>query len=56
MLAAGAALPDRVHGLGVLGGVAPTRGEDAAEGGPIQLAVRLAPLLGRRPGARWGWP
>ena len=25
-LAAGAALPDRVHGVGVLGGVAPPRG------------------------------
>lgn len=44
-LAAGAALPDRVHGVGILGGVAPTRGPDAAEGGPIQLALRLAPLL-----------
>lgn len=45
VLAAGAALPERVHGIGVLGGVAPTRGPDAAPGGPIQLAVRLAPLL-----------
>ena len=45
VLAAGAAMPDRVHGVAVLGGVAPTRGEDAAEGGPIQLAVHLAPLL-----------
>ncbi|WP_139983676.1 alpha/beta fold hydrolase [Nocardioides litoris] len=44
-LAAGAALPDRVRGVGVLGGVAPTVGVDAAEGGPIRLAVRLAPLL-----------
>ena len=44
-LAAGAALPQRVHGVGVLGGVAPTVGLDAAPGGPIQLAVRLAPLL-----------
>lgn len=44
-LAAGAALPGRVHGVGVLGGVAPTIGPDAAAGGPIQLAVRLAPLL-----------
>lgn len=44
-LAAGAALPDRVHGIGVLGGVAPTQGVDAVEGGIIQLAVRLAPLL-----------
>ncbi|GAA4688344.1 alpha/beta hydrolase [Nocardioides nanhaiensis] len=44
-LAAGAALPDRVRGVGILGGVAPTVGPDAAEGGPIRLAVRLAPLL-----------
>ncbi|GEP39531.1 hypothetical protein NPS01_31940 [Nocardioides psychrotolerans] len=44
-LAAGAALPQRVHGVGVLGGVAPTAGPDAAEGGIIQLAVALAPLL-----------
>ncbi|MEP9365704.1 alpha/beta hydrolase [Nocardioides sp. CN2-186] len=44
-LAAGAAMPDRVHGVGVLGGVAPTRGPDAVEGGIIQLAVHLAPLL-----------
>jgi pimeloyl-ACP methyl ester carboxylesterase len=45
-LAAGAAFPDRVHGIGILGGVAPTRGADAVGGGLIQLAVRLAPLLG----------
>lgn len=45
VLAAGAALPDRVHGIGVLGGVAPTRGVDAADGGAIQLAVALAPFL-----------
>jgi pimeloyl-ACP methyl ester carboxylesterase len=44
-LAAGAALPDRVHGVGVLGGVAPTWGPDRAEGGIIQLAVHLAPFL-----------
>ena len=44
-LAAGAALPDRVHGVGVLGGVAPTRGADAATGGAVQLAVQLAPLI-----------
>lgn len=51
VLAAGAALPDRVHGVGVLGGVAPTVGEDAVDGGLIQLAVRLAPFisLGRVP-------
>lgn len=45
VLAAGAAMPERVPGIGVLGGVAPTRGPDAIEGGKIQLAVRLAPLL-----------
>ncbi|WP_408895966.1 alpha/beta fold hydrolase [Nocardioides sp. R1-1] len=44
-LAAGAALPERVRGVGVLGGVAPTRGPDAAEGGIIRLAVHAAPLL-----------
>lgn len=45
VLAAGAAMPDRVDSVAVLGGVAPTQGVDAAAGGPIQLAVRLAPLL-----------
>ena len=54
-LAAGAALPDRVHGVGVLGGVAPTRGPDAIEGGPSQLAVRLAPLHLRSAGCRSAW-
>lgn len=44
-LAAGAGLSDRVRGVGVLGGVAPTRGVDAVGGGAIQLAVRFAPLL-----------
>ncbi|MDT0203316.1 alpha/beta hydrolase [Nocardioides sp. AE5] len=44
-LAGGHGLPDRVHGVGVLGGVAPTVGEEAAEGGIIQLAVRLAPVI-----------
>ena len=44
-LAAGAGLPERIRGVGVLGGVAPTRGEDAIGGGAIQLAVRFAPLL-----------
>ncbi|HWJ82204.1 MAG TPA: alpha/beta hydrolase [Nocardioides sp.] len=44
-LAAGAGLPGRVTGVGVLGGVAPTVGPDAVAGGPIQLAVRFAPLL-----------
>lgn len=44
-LAAAVGLPDRVRGVAVLGGVAPTRGPDAIGGGPIQLAVRMAPLL-----------
>jgi pimeloyl-ACP methyl ester carboxylesterase len=44
-LAAGAALPDRVHGVGVLGGVAPTRGPDAISGGLVTLAPYAAPLL-----------
>jgi len=45
VLAAGANLPHRVHGVGVLGGVVPTTGPDAADGGIIQLAVHLAPFL-----------
>jgi pimeloyl-ACP methyl ester carboxylesterase len=45
VLAAAANLPHRVHGVGVLGGVVPTVGPDAADGGIIQLAVHLAPLL-----------
>jgi len=44
-LAAGAALPDRVHGVGVLGGVAPTQGPDAISGGLVALAPYVAPLL-----------
>jgi pimeloyl-ACP methyl ester carboxylesterase len=45
VLAAGAKLPHRVHGVGVLGGVVPTIGPDADDGGLIQLAVHLAPFL-----------
>lgn len=44
-LAAGAALPDRVHGVGVLGGVAPTVGPDAIGGGLVALTPYLAPLV-----------
>lgn len=44
-LAGGAAMADRVLDVGVLGGVAPTTGPDAAPGGPIQLAVKLAPAI-----------
>ena len=45
VLAAGAALPDRVHGVGVLGGVAPTKGPDAIAGGLVSLAPYAAPVL-----------
>jgi pimeloyl-ACP methyl ester carboxylesterase len=44
-LAAGAAMPERVHGVGVLGGVAPTQGSDAISGGLVALAPYVAPLL-----------
>lgn len=45
VLAAGATMPDRVHGIGVLGGVPPTRGTAAVDGGVVQIAVHLAPLV-----------
>lgn len=45
-LAAGAALPERVHGVGVLGGVAPTQGVDAIRGGLVEVAPYAAPVLG----------
>lgn len=44
-LAAAVGMPDRVRGVAVLGGVAPTQGLDAIGGGPIQLAVRLSLAL-----------
>lgn len=44
-LAAAAAMPDRVRSTAVLGGVAPTVGEDAAPGGLVRVAVPFAPLL-----------
>jgi pimeloyl-ACP methyl ester carboxylesterase len=44
-LAAGAAMPDRVHGVGVLGGVAPTQGPDAISSGLMTLAAYAAPVL-----------
>src|SRR5689334_130490 len=44
-LAAGAALPDRVHGVGVLGGVAPTQGPDAISGGLVAIAPYAAPVV-----------
>ena len=45
VLAAGAAMPHRVLGVAVLGGVAPTQGVDAPPGGIVQLAAHLAPLV-----------
>ncbi len=44
-LAAGAALPDRVKGIAVIGGVAPSVGPDAIPGGAVGLAAHLAPLV-----------
>ncbi len=51
VLATAYRFPDRVIAGAVLGGVAPSRGPDAAKGGIIGLATRLAPLveLTRRP-------
>jgi len=45
VLAAGVALPDRVQGITVIGGVAPGVGPDAVGGGAIGLARHLAPLV-----------
>jgi pimeloyl-ACP methyl ester carboxylesterase len=44
-LAAAHALGDRVPSVGVLGGVAPTRGLHAARGGLMSLAMPWAPVL-----------
>jgi pimeloyl-ACP methyl ester carboxylesterase len=44
-LAAGVGLPDRVHGVGVLGGVAPTVGPDAIRGGLVEIAPYAAPVV-----------
>ena len=41
-LAAAVGLPGRIRRVGVMGGVAPTVGPDAAEGGLIQIAAHLA--------------
>jgi len=50
-LAAGAVLGTRVRAVGVLGGVAPTKGPDSIDGGLVAVGVRCAPLLrvGRLP-------
>jgi pimeloyl-ACP methyl ester carboxylesterase len=44
-LGCAAAMPDRVLAVGVLGGVAPTRGPDAIGGGVMALGSFMAPLL-----------
>jgi pimeloyl-ACP methyl ester carboxylesterase len=44
-LACCAALPDRIAAAGVLGGVAPAKGPDAAEGGIIRRTALIAPLV-----------
>lgn len=46
-LAMGALLPDKVAGCCVLGGVAPSVGDDAADGGVVALAVTFQWLLRR---------
>lgn len=50
-LASAVAMPDRVLGLEVIGGVAPTVGVDAVGGGLVAVAAPFAPLLslGRLP-------
>jgi pimeloyl-ACP methyl ester carboxylesterase len=50
-LATSAAMPDRVRGIEVLGGVAPTVGSDAVGGGTVGLFRPLVPLVevGRLP-------
>ncbi|OBI41543.1 alpha/beta hydrolase [Mycobacterium kyorinense] len=50
-LGCAAAMPDRVVAVGVLGGVAPTRGTDAISGGLMNLGMMVAPLL-----TVAGWP
>jgi pimeloyl-ACP methyl ester carboxylesterase len=38
-------MPERVRGIAVLGGVAPTQGVDAPTGGLVSLAAHLAPFV-----------
>jgi pimeloyl-ACP methyl ester carboxylesterase len=47
VLACCAALPDRIAAAAVLGGVAPTKGPDAADGGVVGRTALFAPLLTR---------
>ena len=44
-LAAGAGMPDRVIAVAVMGGVAPTVGADAIDGGVVAFAAHFAPLI-----------
>jgi pimeloyl-ACP methyl ester carboxylesterase len=44
-LAAAHAMPDRIRAVGVLGGVAPTRGPDAVPGGLVGALNQLAPVF-----------
>lgn len=44
-LAVAEAIPDRVVVTGILGGVAPTRGREAIDGGAMEFGKLLAPLL-----------
>ena len=44
-LATGHAMPHRVTKIGVLGGVAPTTGDDAAQGSIVALGKRLSPIV-----------
>ena len=44
-LAAAALLPDVVVGVGVLGGVAPTVGPDAIDGGAVSFGAHFVPLI-----------
>lgn len=46
-LACGALLPERVSAVGILGGVCPLVGPDAAHGGLVALTERLHPILAR---------
>jgi pimeloyl-ACP methyl ester carboxylesterase len=45
VLGCAAAMPERMKVAGVLGGVAPAVGPDAAEGGVVALAATFAPVL-----------
>jgi pimeloyl-ACP methyl ester carboxylesterase len=44
-MACAAAMPDRVVGVGSLGGVAPTVGPDAIHGGLVAVGERIAPFV-----------